>query len=577
MTVVDSPATADEVLRATQDLAPAVAARATEIEAARRLPPDLLDELVAAGCFRMLLPASHVGVGADLPTAMRVLETLAVADASVAWTVGIAGGAWLDLAEVNTAYWQGQTEVAIFERQVAVGGPIQFVPPTDMAELNAADWVAWAEGSDPLNTYVVDETGAGLHPVGAGSIKFVTNAAFMPFITPRPVATNILEDTIWTVGSNAVVGGPKESRILIPTGTNQGILQINIMFYNAPDQLRVYYEGNLERDTGLVGNPQQNFVPGDVDIPTDRIAIVGHGLTDGDAVAFRNFSTPNDSNLPGGILGRTKYFIVNSTANDFQLSLTPGGPVIDITTVGAGTHSLFEYATLFEPYGPGASDIIEIVVNEGTPGLGGTQWDYDFVLLDNLGVPRSVTFPNADQRFTAVAIRNGSLYAGGITDALATNGIISRLALPMQHAALPLYSLNWPNAQGGTRFNGVAASSNGVYAAGDSYTRTFDTPANDKQTKGITVKFPLAAPQFNLADIPGQIWDAQTPPVPPTPGGFDFAGTGLHYAALNGHRPMVEFLLAHGADRNIKDTKVSSTAAGWAEHGGHNDLLDLLR
>lgn len=61
------------------------------------------------------------------------------------------------------------------------------------------------------------------------------------------------------------------------------------------------------------------------------------------------------------------------------------------------------------------------------------------------------------------------------------------------------------------------------------------------------------------------------------PGGFDFAGTGLHYAALNGHRPMVEYLLAHGADRNIKDTKVSSTAAGWAEHGGHNDLLDLLR
>ena len=60
------------------------------------------------------------------------------------------------------------------------------------------------------------------------------------------------------------------------------------------------------------------------------------------------------------------------------------------------------------------------------------------------------------------------------------------------------------------------------------------------------------------------------------PGGFDYAGTGLHYAALNGHRAMVEFLLDHGADRNIKDTKVSSTAAGWAEHGGHPELRDLL-
>ena len=60
------------------------------------------------------------------------------------------------------------------------------------------------------------------------------------------------------------------------------------------------------------------------------------------------------------------------------------------------------------------------------------------------------------------------------------------------------------------------------------------------------------------------------------PGGFDFTGTGLHYAALNGHRPMVEFLLAHDADPTIKDTKVNSTAAGWADHGGHPDLRDLL-
>jgi uncharacterized protein len=60
------------------------------------------------------------------------------------------------------------------------------------------------------------------------------------------------------------------------------------------------------------------------------------------------------------------------------------------------------------------------------------------------------------------------------------------------------------------------------------------------------------------------------------PGGFDYAGTGLHYAALNGHRPMVEFLLAQGADRSIKDTKVASTPAGWADHGGHPALRDLL-
>jgi hypothetical protein len=61
------------------------------------------------------------------------------------------------------------------------------------------------------------------------------------------------------------------------------------------------------------------------------------------------------------------------------------------------------------------------------------------------------------------------------------------------------------------------------------------------------------------------------------PGGFDYAGTGLHYAALNGHRSIVEYLLANGADPNIKDTKVGSTPAGWAEYGGHSELIDLLQ
>ena len=61
------------------------------------------------------------------------------------------------------------------------------------------------------------------------------------------------------------------------------------------------------------------------------------------------------------------------------------------------------------------------------------------------------------------------------------------------------------------------------------------------------------------------------------PGGFDFAGTGLHYAAHNGHRAMVEFLLERGADPSIKDTKVKSDPAGWAEHAKHTEIAELLR
>jgi ankyrin repeat protein len=60
------------------------------------------------------------------------------------------------------------------------------------------------------------------------------------------------------------------------------------------------------------------------------------------------------------------------------------------------------------------------------------------------------------------------------------------------------------------------------------------------------------------------------------PPGFDYPGTGLHYAAMDGRQPMVDYLLAHGADPRIKDKKVSSTPAGWAEYGGHPEIEELL-
>ncbi|HEY2971713.1 MAG TPA: ankyrin repeat domain-containing protein [Pyrinomonadaceae bacterium] len=66
---------------------------------------------------------------------------------------------------------------------------------------------------------------------------------------------------------------------------------------------------------------------------------------------------------------------------------------------------------------------------------------------------------------------------------------------------------------------------------------------------------------------------AQVNAIPP---GFDYSGTGLHYAALNGHREMVDFLIAQGARANVRDTKVGGTPAGWAEYGGYAELTNYL-
>jgi alkylation response protein AidB-like acyl-CoA dehydrogenase len=104
VTTVESPvATGEDVLAAVRALAPAIAERAAEVEAARRVPLDLLDDIARTGAFRLLLPRSHHGIGADLPTALRVYEALARADASVAWVAMTGGGGWCDLVGLPRA------------------------------------------------------------------------------------------------------------------------------------------------------------------------------------------------------------------------------------------------------------------------------------------------------------------------------------------------------------------------------------------------------------------------------------------------------------------------------------------
>jgi ankyrin repeat protein len=55
-----------------------------------------------------------------------------------------------------------------------------------------------------------------------------------------------------------------------------------------------------------------------------------------------------------------------------------------------------------------------------------------------------------------------------------------------------------------------------------------------------------------------------------------FGGTGLYWAAINGHKDTVAFLVAHGADPTIRDAKFDSTPEGWAAEGRHDEIRALL-
>jgi hypothetical protein len=80
---------------------------------------------------------------------------------------------WLDITEVNNAYWAGQTNVATIERQVPLGGEILEHLPPDLAEENASDWSAFAEAA---SASVADDDARVVF--GSASIRFETTGGF---------------------------------------------------------------------------------------------------------------------------------------------------------------------------------------------------------------------------------------------------------------------------------------------------------------------------------------------------------------------------------------------------------------
>jgi alkylation response protein AidB-like acyl-CoA dehydrogenase len=98
-------------------LGKAIEAAAEEIERERRLPEELVEALLDAGLFSMLLPASLGGAETDTPTFARAVEALARADGSVAWCVGQANGlaaymAYVDPAVAREVFSHGRTILA---------------------------------------------------------------------------------------------------------------------------------------------------------------------------------------------------------------------------------------------------------------------------------------------------------------------------------------------------------------------------------------------------------------------------------------------------------------------------------
>jgi alkylation response protein AidB-like acyl-CoA dehydrogenase len=124
----------ENLLAAIQELAPAITARSAEIEAGRRVPPDLVEQLRSIGVFRMFAPRSHGGMELDLPSGLRIIEALSKIDGSVGWIAMIGGGSAIMVPLVSRDLYE---EIYRDGPDVVFAGSAQ---PAGAAESVDGDW-----------------------------------------------------------------------------------------------------------------------------------------------------------------------------------------------------------------------------------------------------------------------------------------------------------------------------------------------------------------------------------------------------------------------------------------------------
>lgn len=105
------------LLAGIRESASEITARAAEIEAARRLPTDLVERLRTIGMFRAFVPQSHGGLELPLPEGLEAVTALSRLDGSVGWTAILAcvGGLFTTLLprETYDRVYQNGPDVAI--------------------------------------------------------------------------------------------------------------------------------------------------------------------------------------------------------------------------------------------------------------------------------------------------------------------------------------------------------------------------------------------------------------------------------------------------------------------------------
>lgn len=108
-----------------------------------------------------------------------------------------------------------------------------------------------------------------------------------------------------------------------PTGVTLDLPNNRVYVHNGAAATHQFY---VYSTTATLNCPQTIGAP--VDAGTDRFTITGHGYVDNTPIFI--------TNLVGGagLVNNGIYYVRSATANDFQVSLTTGGAIVNVTTNG---------------------------------------------------------------------------------------------------------------------------------------------------------------------------------------------------------------------------------------------------
>jgi alkylation response protein AidB-like acyl-CoA dehydrogenase len=157
-------------LSAAQALAPIIAARAEDIEQARRLPADLARQMAEADLFRLTAPADIGGPQCAPALVLEIIETIARADASAGWAVMIGV-----TTAMNGAYLPRDVARDIFGARGVIASGV--FAPMGRAQEDGDDYIVsgrWQWASNSANS---DWLSGGCVLMSDGAPKKLANGA----------------------------------------------------------------------------------------------------------------------------------------------------------------------------------------------------------------------------------------------------------------------------------------------------------------------------------------------------------------------------------------------------------------